>query len=704
MKGLIKYGLLILGLQLTNCLCSQEDKLNENLGQLIESIAEEAEGEIDFSYLVDQLNELAADPVNVNSDEINKLAALQLISNIQLNNLVRYIRSYGQIQTVYEMQMIDGWDVETIRKLAPFITFKQEKRKPSLKAKDIANWGKHKLLFRYSRAIEKAAGYKSIADSSWEQKPGSHYLGAPDRIYLKYKFDYAHKLHLGFLAEKDPGEVFLLNKIPDSIKKLTEGKLKNGFDFYSAYFYLEEIGPLKKIIVGDFHPGFGQGLTLWSGFSMGKTANATDIKKYAFGIRPNTSVDENGFFRGLATAFSFHRFSFTAFYANNKVDANISVLDTLGEQALEISSLQETGYHRTINELLDKNSTGRMIFGANINFKGNNFSLGFTACKLDLSAKLENSTALYQHFAFAGKENTNIGLNYDWMIGKVNLFGEISRSQNGGMAALAGLLAPLCSRIDLALLYRNYAKDFQNLNSLAFSESSSSVNEKGFYIGLSTQINRQIRFSAYADIFTFPWLRFRLDRPSWGKEYFFQFDYRKENYSFFIRYKFKQKEINDSNEHAYVNGCYPYQKQNLKFDVKYLLNEHWELGNRLEISEYTFKGNKEPGYLLYQNLAYHALDGKLDLHFRYALFDARDYNARLYAYENDVLYAFSIPSYYGKGSRAYLMFNYKITEKTEIWLRYAITSFSDRQLISSGLGEIEGNHKSEIKAQLQIKF
>jgi hypothetical protein len=76
----------------------------------------------------------------------------------------------------------------------------------------------------------------------------------------------------------------------------------------------------------------------------------------------------------------------------------------------------------------------------------------------------------------------------------------------------------------------------------------------------------------------------------------------------------------------------------------------------------------------------------------------------LYAYESDVLYAFSIPSYYYKGSRFYLLGRYSFGRSLDLWVRYSITHYSNKQVIGSGLDEIDGNNKSEIKLQLRYRF
>ena len=89
---------------------------------------------------------------------------------------------------------------------------------------------------------------------------------------------------------------------------------------------------------------------------------------------------------------------------------------------------------------------------------------------------------------------------------------------------------------------------------------------------------------------------------------------------------------------------------------------------------------------------------------RFAVFDTDSYNARIYAYESDILYAFSIPAYYSKGTRTYFNLKYTVGKFMDIWLRYSQSYYSDLDVISSGLNQINGNTKSEIKIQVRIKF
>jgi hypothetical protein len=89
---------------------------------------------------------------------------------------------------------------------------------------------------------------------------------------------------------------------------------------------------------------------------------------------------------------------------------------------------------------------------------------------------------------------------------------------------------------------------------------------------------------------------------------------------------------------------------------------------------------------------------------RLQYFETDSYDSRIYAYENDVLYSYSIPPFSDKGFRYYVTFNYDLTKKISFWLRWAQTIYKDRKTVGSGLDEILGNKRSDLKIQARYVF
>jgi hypothetical protein len=109
-------------------------------------------------------------------------------------------------------------------------------------------------------------------------------------------------------------------------------------------------------------------------------------------------------------------------------------------------------------------------------------------------------------------------------------------------------------------------------------------------------------------------------------------------------------------------------------------------------------------FLAYQDVVFKPKSKPYSFTARYALFDVETYNARVYAYENDVLYYFYIPAYYKVGSRFYLTARYKYRKKFDFWIRYGVWNYRNEETILSGLEEIQGNIRSDVKVVFRYLF
>ena len=109
--------------------------------------------------------------------------------------------------------------------------------------------------------------------------------------------------------------------------------------------------------------------------------------------------------------------------------------------------------------------------------------------------------------------------------------------------------------------------------------------------------------------------------------------------------------------------------------------------------------------MIWQEISFKKLGEPVSFSARYALFQTDSYNAAIYAFENDMPNTFSVPAYYYKGSRVYLLVNYDISRKLELFFRIAQTFYYNQQIISEGsLTEIDKNTKTEVKLMLRVKF
>ncbi len=631
------------------------------------------------------------------------LAEIFLINDLQLVNLKTYLDKYKVIYSLFELKNIPGFDIQTIERMKPFIAFKKSQSKESYSLKKAFKYGRHQIIARYVQVIEPARGYVLPADSAFE-KPGSNYLGKAYAYYLRYGFNYKNKIRFGFTLDRDAGELIMKESLNDSLKAVIGKKITNFIDFYSAYAYVSKLGILKKAVIGDYHLEFGQGLIMWSGLAFGKSAQVLQIKRFGKGIRPNTSANENRFFRGGAATIGWKGISMTAFYSNNNIDANLNHSSLLGED--EFTSMQETGKHRTINELLSKDALNIQVMGGRLAYRFKFFDAGITAFNTKLGAAKNKGDELYKLFNLNGNTLTNLGLDLGFTFGKVSFFGEIAFSDPGGFAGIAGINIFPADRFQFTVVYHNYGRDYHNLFANPFAESSATANEEGLYFGFKALLAKHISLTVYIDHFRFPWLRYRTDSPSIGRDYLAQLNIIPgQKAEIYFRYRYRHKQENYQNEYEYFADVYGVSRHEFRFNLSYRILDFLVLKNRVEyIIFLPEKRDRESGYMIYQDILYRPKNFKLEASFRFCLFDTEGFNSRIYTYENDVLYSFSVPSFFDVGQRYYLMIRYKALKQLDIWFRFSRTTYQNRSTIGSGADEIDGNKRTEVKIQLIFKL
>ena len=664
---------------------------NEIVEERIEYIGGENEN-IDYTTLFEDLFYYYDHPINLNNlKEVDNLNEMGLISDIQLLNLKNHIKDNEKLMSIYELQAVESFDLGTIRIILPFVKVSSDLFTPNASLKEIWKNSSNEIYLRNIRDIEEKAGY-----SPKENEDDTRYLGSPDKLFLRYRFRYLNKVSVGFTAEKDQGEEFF------------KGSQTNGFDFYSAHFFIKDFGRVKALAVGDYHFQVGQGLTLWSGLAFGKSVNISTVKRNAVGVRQYASADENNFLRGGAITLGVTKnISFSTFYSRKRIDANIK--DTLDDvtNAVSFSSFQNSGFHRTQAELNDKDAIQETHFGGRVEFENQSLKLGITGFASRYGGEFERNLSFYNQFEFANNKNSVFGLDYNYVVKNFNFFGEISRSENGGLAYINGVLVSLDPRFSFTILHRNYGKEYQNLLSNGFAESSNSWNEKGIFVGFEAKLSSQFNLTGNMDFYAFPWMKFQAYSPnSGGYDYTLQLEYKpSRSFVTYARIRHQEREVNNSQIESPILQLANESRTNYRINSSYQVTDYLSLRNRVEIVSYN-KGNQQTefGFLAYQDVVFKPKSKPYSFTARYALFDASSYNARIYAYENDVLYYFYIPAYYRVGSRFYLTARYKYRKKFDFWIRYGVWNYRNEETILSGLEEIQGNIRSDVKVVFRYLF
>lgn len=680
---MLRYSFYILLIFISTFVKAQEiDSLNANqvFEQQIEGISEKTLANKDFSQIAENLDFLKTHKINLNSADAEELKQLPILDIFQINNLLKYRKRNGELFSIFELTSIQGFSVEIIRSITPFIEIKPV-ISTSKSFKDAFRYVNHQLISRFQSVIQTPKGYVAQNDSVEKKYRGDKY-----KIYNRYLFTASDKVRFGFTVEKDSGE------------KFGDDNTTLGWDHSSFHLEVKDIGFVKKIIIGDYNLEFGQGLNVWSSFSTNKSSYSTNIVKLGRGVSPFTGVNENLFFRGAAAQMEFGDLTISPFYSYNKVDASINIIEN--EEAF---NTYEDGFHRTETEIDRKNTLSKIDFGADLSYTLDNLKIGITAINTTYGNNLIKGTNEYQLFNFDQETISTASAHYIWNLNNVILSGEHAINDNGAWATLHNISVNPTPEFEFIISYRNYQKEYFSAFNAPFSEYSSS-GEKGYYFGAKSELHKYLTISAYVDIFEKTWLQFQKDAPSKGVETLIQFDTPiNRTSSAYFRVKYETKNRNFNSDSNFLNQLKEENRISLRVHFSKNVNRNLRLSSRAEVVKYTHD-TSENGWLIFQDVKWKFDNTPLSIYGRIAFFEIDSWNSRIYAYENDISYIFSVPAYYNKGTRYYLGATYKLNRNFSFWCRVSTTSFENVESIGSGNDEIKGNQKGEIKLQLRIKL
>lgn len=676
-------ALLLITTQLTVSAQEYPDR-EYDLERISEEIFSIQDEDINYELLYENLMQILSNPIDLNEASEEQFRSLYVLSEMQINNILQHRAENGRFLSVYELQGIEGMDQETMHRLIPFVTVDAHDEKIKSLLHRIGNESNNYLLLRYNRALENKRGFVYDSTSS------TNYTGSPDRYYGRFRVASAGDFSLGFTFEKDAGEQM----------KWSPKSRHYGFDYNSFHVQILNKGVIKSLTLGDYQAQFGQGLVLGGGFGVGKGAESiTTIRRSNVGFLPYTSLNESGFFRGMAVSIQpAKNTTLSAFISRQWIDGTTGEDSTL----VYLSSISATGLHRTTRELLKRKVTLENNMGAVINYSHRTLEWGTVIHHTAYSVPLIRTPTLYNQYYFEGSRNTNVSVYANYSFHNVALFGEVANTLNNGTAFLLGMLASLTHQFDLAVLYRNYDRNYHTWYGNAFSENTTSQNESGYYLGWKYKFNKKNVVTGYTDFFRFPWLRYNGYAPSGGHEWLLRYAYHPSKSIFFYLQAREESKIKNMRESGNLYSHENALKRNYWVNLDYNINPQWSLKSRAQFSSYEFEGNTTTGFALIYDVSFKWK--RLKLSGRYALFDTDDFDNRQYVYERDVWLAYSFPAYSGVGIRNYALVQYTLNKNLDMWIRWSRIQYEDRESIGTGSETIDENVMNDIKLQARIRF
>ena len=365
--------------------------------------------ELDAEAL-ERFDALASRPLRINTATEVRLVSSGLFSRYQAASLADYRRLSGDILSVAELALVDGFGEEAARALAPFVSFETQ-----------ASPGRSSLE-------EGRVTTESMARSAIQFQEG------------KGTGSHALKVRVG---DDDRWLLSLAAKQASLKPAWPPGALSA-----SAVVYGRRRS--CKAVIGDFNARFGQGLLLWSGFSLSGVQSAAAMDRHPSGLSPAWTLSPDAAHRGAAADIAFGRVVLAGFWSAGK------------------------------------------CLGANLTWLSRYGQLGITATVNAPSSSTIKSTSTTPSSSITPSSAPNLSFpdallsaDYRWSLGKFDVFGEaVGDLANRAVAFLAGGAWNPAYQVRLAASVRSYPAAYAAPLAGALRSSTRSSDERGASLAL----------------------------------------------------------------------------------------------------------------------------------------------------------------------------------------------------------------------------
>ncbi|MCD7721619.1 MAG: helix-hairpin-helix domain-containing protein, partial [Prevotellaceae bacterium] len=497
--------------------CAVDLAQDYSLQDFISELQDDERG--DYPEWTAQLEELAylnAHPIDINRATREDFRKIPLLTDRQIDDIHTYIFLNGSMRSLSELMAVESLDYSTRRCLSLFFyaSDKLPERKDTVSVKNLLTRAEHELTARLDIPLYYREGYM-------HSPANGGYNGSPLYNRVQYRLQSMNHLLVGLSGEKDAGEPFT--------KPL-------GYDSYGGYLGLKDLKCLRTLIVGDYKLGFGEGLVVNNGFSLGKAYASTPSR----GVRANNAADEYSYFRGAALALRLRNVETTVWVSCRSLDA------TLNSDG-EAQTLITNGYHRTDTELSKKGNLKSLLAGADISWQAKGFQLGATGYYQHFSLPLAPGTATYRAYYPRGDKFGVLGAHYGYGNRWFVFSGETAYStERRGVGTVDKLVWTVSQSCKLTGLFRYYQKQYYSFYASSLSENSRVQNETGGMLKLDAQPLRNWTLLAYADFFRNPWPRYQMTHSSSGQDFLLSNEWRlNARHQLSARYQLKRKESRD---------------------------------------------------------------------------------------------------------------------------------------------------------------
>ena len=641
------------------------------MDELMTTVDADDETAADWTESYELLEELAAHPIDLNTATAGSLEQLPFLTAQQVMDIMEYLYRYGPMRSLGELRLVPSLDYRQLALLPFFVFVDQQPDTPA-----DSTFPRMDSLFSRARHTLTATMRLPLYERAGDV---NGYLGYRPRHSLRYELTSSNRLRLGLMGAQDSGEPFL------------SGKNRWGYDAWTAFLQLKQVGPIANVVVGKYRLSAGHGLVLGQSFQLGKLASLQNLGRPMLTLRPHSSRSEADYFLGLGATVSLsRRLSLTAFASHRPIDATLNADGTA-------RTLVTSGYHRTVAEMDKKNNTHITAAGARMEGRWHSLRLGVTtvASALDRELQPQRQTLFRRHQAH-GRHFVNTGIDYTLTHSRLLLTGETATDGHGALATLNNISLQPSARFSMMAQQRFYSYRYTSLYGHAPGNQSRPQNESAAFLGLTWQPLARLTLQGYADYAYYPWARQQTSFSAHATDLLLQATWQQGCWKVLARHRSYLKQRDNTTKTALVANNDHRERLSISYS-----SGAWSLRSQLDLSASRYQ-QLSRGWMVSQQAVYSRT--AVDVAAMAALFHTDDYASRIYVAERQLQHEFYFPTYYGEGLRLLLQARADVYGCLRLSARVGYTNYFDRSVIGSGLQQIARSHATDVDLQLCWRF
>ena len=243
-------------------------------------------------------------PIRLNQDSPRRLS--RLLSAYQIASLIDYRKRYGDILSLRELALVDGFGEARARALAHFVSF-DSSRRPGEPVSD---------TLRLRATVQTRGDFKGLG--------GKARISGGDLL--------------------DAGAAY---------RRYWEGSS-------SGTFYASVSLRKATMIAGDFNLRYGEGLVFWSGMQINSFSTIDTYSRRGGGLSPSWSYTGSGTYRGFAGEYGMGLFGAMAFISADAAGGRLQAIGRKGTYGLNLRAAKES---LRISADVRRNILGADVFG-----------------------------------------------------------------------------------------------------------------------------------------------------------------------------------------------------------------------------------------------------------------------------------------------------------------------------------------------------